>query len=67
MSEEEWKVINCMKKYGGSFALNLAAAYRSADNNNRSRIREAFPEIWATYTAMANHDASSALESTLRN
>jgi hypothetical protein len=67
MSDDEWRVVNCMKKYGGSFVQNLAAAYRIADSLNRERIRSAFPELWATYTAMAKHDATSALESTLRN
>lgn len=57
MSTEQWdtdrRVIKAMKKYGGSFVHALAVAALVADDDNRRRIRETWPEYWAKYAQMA--------------
>lgn len=54
--DEDLKVIEAMKTYGGSFASALAGAASRADANNLQKIKDAFPELWARYTEMAKRD-----------
>lgn len=42
-----------MERLGGGFIKGLAALYRHADEDNRRRLREAFPEYWDKYAEMA--------------
>ncbi len=40
-----------MSVYGGSFVKALAVAARMADNENYSKLKAAFPELWDSYAA----------------
>lgn len=42
-----------MQRRGGSFVQYLGRALAAADLENRERIKEAFPEYWEQYRAMA--------------
>ena len=50
---EEYEVIEAMKKYGGSFVVQLANLYERGDANNRLKIRLTWSEYWAQYKEMA--------------
>lgn len=50
----DFLVIQTMRRYGGSFVVALAEAAARADEENLNRIKQAWPEYWASYTAMAN-------------
>lgn len=47
------ETIEAMERCGGSFVQSLAAAWRRADPENRTRIKFAFPELFERYRAMA--------------
>lgn len=40
-----------MKNYGGSFVKAMAEAYSRADEHNKVRIKDAFPELVSRYGA----------------
>jgi hypothetical protein len=61
MSRDELTVIDAMAQMGGSFIRGLASLYCVADPDNRKRIRETWPDEWATYTAYAK-DAERGIE-----
>lgn len=44
--QEDWKLIEAMEKYGGSFASSIAKACYHADGINYMRIRQAFPDLF---------------------
>lgn len=44
--DELMQVCNEMIKYGGSFSASLARTFFNADNSNRKRLIEAFPEFF---------------------
>jgi hypothetical protein len=50
-------VLAAMHRYGGSFVRGLAALYHLADDDNRRRLRLAFPETWASYIELAERVA----------
>lgn len=52
---DDWYVTEAMERYGGGFVQVLGRLYRQADDDNRRRIREAWPEYWAAYTELARH------------
>lgn len=52
-------VIRAMELHGGSFASHLAVACTYADDENLARIKRAFPDMWANYTAWAAHESGS--------
>lgn len=45
---------NTAVRYGGSFVINLAAAWGAADPSNRLRIEAAFPEVLDKYGPSSN-------------
>ncbi len=47
--EKDYKVVENMEKYGGSFIVALAGAFRRADYENFAKLKEAFPEYWEEY------------------
>lgn len=53
MSKDELSTLEAMAQMGGSFVRGLSALYCVADPDNRQRIRETWPDEWATYTAFA--------------
>lgn len=54
MNEEDYKVVEAMEKYGGSFVESLAKACYQADPINLMKIKTTWPNYWAEYTAMAS-------------
>lgn len=50
---EKIDVIHAMKRWGGSFVKALAEAMAWADDDNFEKLKQAFPEYWARYTAVA--------------
>lgn len=45
--------IQAMIDHGGSFVRALAATWRVADDSNRARLQEAFPEVFQRYERLA--------------
>lgn len=52
-SEQDYRTIAAMEKFGGGFVKSLAALCRRADKDNFKRIKKAFPEYFAEYQAMS--------------
>jgi len=44
--DELMNICNNMQKYGGSFSASLAKSFINADNSNRRKLIEAFPEFF---------------------
>lgn len=61
-TENDFKTIEAMIKFGGSFAKNLGQAARFADLSNLHKIKVAFPEIWSQYEKMAQTISEKWLE-----
>ena len=53
MNEEDYKIVEAMEKYGGSFVKNLARLCYSADQNNLRKIKETWSDYWNDYRKMA--------------
>ena len=53
MNEEDYKIVEAMEKYGGSFVKALANTARHADHFNLGKIRQTWSEYWNTYREMA--------------
>jgi hypothetical protein len=49
MTEQDLRVVEAMRRYGGSFVQALAEAASRADDNNLARLKQAFPEYWQKY------------------
>jgi hypothetical protein len=50
LSDREFFVTTeALNRYGGNFFRNLGRALRHADQGNRNRLLEAFPEIVKSY------------------
>ena len=50
----DYNIIQAMHQYGGSFVRRLAELYQYADDDNRKRLKEAFPEYWTKYSELAS-------------
>ena len=48
--DDDFAVTGTMIRYGGSFVRDLGHLFRIADDNNRRRLKAAFPEYWERYT-----------------
>lgn len=46
-------VTRAMVVYGGSFVSALGKLWPLADDNNRARLKAAFPEYWEQYHKLA--------------
>lgn len=55
MNDHEYKVVEAMEKYGGSFVKALAECFHHADRSNINKLKSAFPEYWGQYEKML-HD-----------
>lgn len=53
MTDNDLKIIEAMETYGGSFVQALAVAYSRADDINRAKIRQAWPDLWIKYADFA--------------
>jgi hypothetical protein len=49
MSRADFKVIENMHLFGGSFVYALARAATKADPENLAKIKATWPEIWEKY------------------
>lgn len=49
----DYKTLDAMELYGGSFASAIAVAAQRADHFNYTRLKKAFPDLWKEYAAMA--------------
>ncbi len=47
------RVAEAMADHGGNFVRALAAAWRAADDSNKARLQETFPEIFQRYERLA--------------
>ena len=54
MTTQDSRIIGAMLAYGGSFVKALARAYQLADQDNRTKIRLAFGNLFELYWEMAN-------------
>ena len=50
---EDVHVLECMQKYGGGFVKALAEAGYRADSVNLAKLKAAWPDLWAEYSAWA--------------
>ena len=53
MKDEDYKILEAMTLYGGSFAKAIARAALLADSENYAKLKAAFPELWTKYAAFA--------------
>lgn len=53
LTDDDFKVITAMQKYGGSFVKALADLCLVADGRNLSRIKSTWAGYWDQYTKMA--------------
>lgn len=51
---KDYKIIEAMERFGGSFAKSIAVALQRADSTNYERLVEAFPDLMREYEEMAN-------------
>jgi len=51
-TQREYEILIAMKRYGGGFASRLAEAWLVADNQNRAKLRMAFPDLIEKYADM---------------
>lgn len=51
--EQDYKTVEAMEKYGGSFVQALSVCFRKADPINFMKLRLAFSEYWKQYESMA--------------
>lgn len=52
-NEEDYKVVEAMETFGGSFVKALADCFRAADSRNYALLKATFANYWETYTEMA--------------
>jgi hypothetical protein len=45
----DYEIVRAMDLFGGSFVRALSLCFVTADEDNRRRLKAAFPEIWAEY------------------
>lgn len=53
LTEQDYKTVDAMETYGGSFVKALGACFRRADHNNFRKLKETFSEYWDQYTNMS--------------
>lgn len=58
MNEQDYRVVENMEKYGGSFVKALAELARRADARNLALIKKTWTEYWDGYTdkELKSHD-----------
>lgn len=52
MTEQEFEIIETMRKYGGGFVQALAECFMRADHINFAKLRLAFDNYWTQYKDM---------------
>lgn len=56
ISDDEYKIVAMMEKYGGSFVKALAVAFYRADHGNFKKLKNAFPDYWKEYQDFAKKE-----------
>jgi hypothetical protein len=54
MNDEEFKTVEMMEKYGGSFVKALAECFWRADPINFQKLKSTFIEYWIEYSKKAD-------------
>jgi hypothetical protein len=52
MIDSDYKVVENMEKYGGSFVQALAVCFRRADRTNFHKLKTTFKDYWEEYSKM---------------
>lgn len=55
MNEKDYKTVEMMEWYGGSFVQALARLARKADYQNLAKIKETWSEYWRKYEKMGEN------------
>ena len=55
---KDYKVIEAMQSFGGSFAKSIGDALMYADSTNYDRLTKAFPDLMEEYELMANQEVN---------
>ena len=56
---KDYKVIEAMQSFGGSFAKSIGDALMYADSTNYDRLTKAFPDLMEEYELLANQEVNS--------
>lgn len=56
---KDYKVIEAMQSFGGSFAKSIGDSLMYADSTNYDRLTKAFPDLMEEYELMANQEVNS--------
>lgn len=56
MKDQDYKILEAMTIYGGSFVKSLAWAAQRADSENYAKLKAAFPDIWDSYAAFVRNN-----------
>lgn len=56
MKDQDYKILEAMSTYGGSFVKALAHTARMADSENYAKLKAAFPDIWDSYAAFVRNN-----------
>jgi hypothetical protein len=54
---DDYAITEAMIVFGGGFVSGLGRLWRQADSTNKGKLRDAFPEYWASYTDPVMHAA----------
>lgn len=57
---QDHEIAHAMATFGGSFAKAISRAFLVADDDNRARMRAAYPELFAEYKGVVQHLAARA-------
>lgn len=55
MNEKDYKTVEMMERYGGSFVKALAQLAHKADQQNLAKIKETWKEYWREYETIAEN------------
>src|SRR5712691_12100353 len=50
--DHDFTIAAAMRRYGGGFVTLLGKLWQAADDDNRARLKAAFPEYWRKYAAL---------------
>ena len=53
MNDQDFKTVEAMEQYGGSFVKALAVCFHKADAANFIKLKYIFPEYWEQYKEMS--------------
>jgi len=56
MKDNDYRILEAMSVYGGSFVKAIAVAARMADSENYVKLKAAFPDIWDSYAAFVREN-----------